>query len=257
MRKKFYFFMLIALMSIILSSCSIISKKPLISEPVVAKLIDSQTSKPIEASKVFLQSDAAVYFTVKTTDLPKDTVIKVTWKHLDGGTEIPSQLTANGSGYEVFTLKKSGELFPSGQYEVTAIADINGSLMELKEQFQIVAEVKATHLLNPVTAKAVDSNDKLNPLDVTSRFSQSDPVVYFVIQSKDLPADTKVSCQWVYTTTGDSLSHELITDGSRNIAFSLKPENAQKLPAGKYIVKASIITDAGTEMVSKEFEIVE
>jgi hypothetical protein len=48
----------------------------------------------------------------------------------------------------------------------------------------------------------------------------------------------------------------LITEGSRNIAFTLKPDEGKKLPIGKYIVTASVNIDGETESISKEFEII-
>lgn len=252
--RKFMFPLLI-FMVLSLSGCSLIGEKPDISEPVMSKYIDSYTSKPVGACTVFKQSDSTIYFTVKVTNFPKDTKLKAVWKYLSDGTEMPSEIIAEGTGYEAFSLKKSGTSFPAGSYEVTVSAVVDGRTLETKSSFQIMPEVKASHILNPVTAKSVDAEDTLNPSEVTSEFSQSDPVVYFIIQSKDLPKSTKVSCEWVYTPTGDVITHELAVDGSRNIAFDLKPDPGQKLPAGKYQVTASIETENGIESLAKEFEI--
>lgn len=242
---------------IFLPSCSNANKEISISEPVIAKVIDEKTSRPVAAASIFNENDPAVYFIVKINNLPQNTKIKVSWKHLAEGTEVQSEVITEGTGYEAFTLKRSGSTFPPGQYEVTASAEVDGSILEAKGNFEIAEDAAYPHLSNPVTAKSVDNEDKLNPVDITSEFTQSDPVIYFVVRSKDLPKNTKVSCLWVYKNTGDSLSHELITDGSRSIAFSLKPDGLQRLPAGDYMVTASVTVENKTESVSAEFKIKE
>lgn len=239
----------------LLSSCTPVNRNPSISDPAVAKIVDQTTSKPIVLSDRFYQSDPAVYFSVRVMDLPQDTKLKAVWKHIDNGTEIPAEITTEGTGYEVFTLKRNSGLFPSGQYEVTVSTVVYGKTLEVKQKFNIIPENKPSHFMNAVTAKSIDNNDNLNAVDAASEFSQSEPVIYFIVQSKGLPKDTKVSCVWVYIATGDSLSHEIITEGSRNIAFNLKPDSSQKLPAGKYLVTLTANINNEAESISKEFEI--
>lgn len=246
---------LLILIELTLPGCSIIGEKPNITEPVMTKYIDSYTSNPVGSYTKFKQSDSTIYFTVKTINFPSDTKLKAVWKYLSDGSEMQSETTAEGSGYQAFSLKKSGTEFPPGKYRVTVSAVVDGRTLEQSGDFEILQQVKASHILNPVTAKSVDGQDTLNPSEVTSEFSQSDPVIYFIIQSKDLPDDTKVSCDWVYTITGDAISRELTVGGSRNIAFDLKPDDGQKLPAGKYIVTASVETEGGIESLTKEFEV--
>jgi hypothetical protein len=253
--KKFTYIFMIILLAAALTSCLKTEKNPSIGEPVVAKSIDRNTSKPLEPASRFIQSDPVVYFTIKVTDLPRDTKLKAVWKYITDGTEVSSEITTGDTRYEAFTLKRSGSQFPAGKYEVTVTGEANGKALEAKGSFEIAAEAKPTHLMNPLTSKSIDGNDKMNPVNVTSEFTQSDSVIYFVVQSKDLPEDTKVTCLWYYADTGDSLVHELTTDGNRNISFSLKPDQGQKLPAGKYLVTASATINGETESISKEFEV--
>lgn len=237
------------------ASCKALEKNPSIGEAVVAKSIDRSTLMPAEVSEKFTQSDPAVHFTIKVTDLPKNTNLKVIWRYLSDGTEVTSEKLSSGTHYEVFTLKRSGSKFPPGQYEVTVTGDANGRTLEAKGKFEITAEAMPTHLLNPVTSKGIEGDDKLTPVNITSEFSQEDPVIYYIIQSKDLPENSKVSCTWYYADTGDSLHHELVTGGSRNIAFSLKPDEGKVLPAGKYMVTARVNVNGQTESVTREFEL--
>lgn len=240
---------------IILSSCSRDNKVPTITEPTVAKTIDFKTSKPVEAANQFKPDDPSVYFTIKITNFPKDTTIKAVWKHLDGGTEVQSEITTHGSRYEAFTLKRGSSPFPPGKYEVTASAVVNGSLQEVKGSFNISTDITPSHLLNPTTSKSIDSSDKLNPIDITSEFSKSDTVIYFIVQSKDLPEGTKVYCTWTHIDSNESLSHELTTEGSRNIAFSLKPDGTDGLPPGRYTVSVTVTVNGQDESVSKNFQV--
>lgn len=253
--KKYLNTLIILIMVVVLSACTHTEKNPSISEPVVAKSVDENTSRPIAAASQFSPSDPVIYFTMKVTDLPAGTKLKAVWKYIKDGTEIPSVITSEGSGYEAFTLKRSSNEFPSGEYEVTVNTQVDGKSMEVKGKFNILSEAKPVHLSNPLTSKAVDNDDMLNPTDIISSFKQSDKIIYFIIQSKDLPIGTKVTCLWYYVDTGDSLSHELATDGNRNIAFSLKPDEGKLLPVGKYVVTATVVINGETESVSKEFEI--
>lgn len=255
--KKYLYILTMLAVILISPSCSYKSSNPSISEPIIARSIDKNTSKPITAVSQFNQSDPAIYFTIRVADLPKETKLKSVWKYLTDGTEISSEITSEGTGYEAFTLKRSGIEFPAGEYEVTVTAEVNGGKLEVKGKFNIMSETNPAHLVNPVTSRAVDNDDKLNPIDITSEFKQTDTTIYFVVQSKDLPTGTKVSCLWYYVDSGDSLYHELTTDGNRNISFSLKPEQDKKLPKGKYLVTASIMIDGETESVSKEFEVID
>jgi len=242
-------------MVILLSACSMPHKTPDISETATSKLVNPKTSKPILITKNFNQDDPAVYFSVKITDFPAGTRLKTLWKHIDSGTEMTSEITAEGTGYKVFTLKRDSNPFPVGNYEVTVTANVDGITLEAKEDFCIIPGVEPAHLLNPVTSKSIDSEDKLNPVDTVSQFSQSDPIIYFIIGAKDLPENTRVYCSWIHIDSGETLTHEIITDGSRNIAFSLKPNGSQKLPEGKYIVTASADINNRNESVWAEFEI--
>lgn len=257
MRKKLYTFVIFIILTVVTSSaCNTIVVNPSITQPVIAKSIDKATSKPLEPVTHFKQSDSIIYFTVKVNGLPKDTKLKAIWKYLGDGTEIPSEMTTQGTGYEAFNLKKGTGPFPVGRYTVTVTSTINNQSIEVKGEFVIEAEVEAVHLLNPVMTRSIDNEDKLNPVEITSQFTQSDTIIYIIIQSKDLPKDTTVSCVWLYRDTGDNLSHKIISDGSRNIAFNLKPNEGQKLPPGKYLVTVSAVINNGTESVSKEFEII-
>ena len=257
MKKTVYiiFSLIFILFLVSLSSCSLPNKDSSIDEVKIAKSIDESTSKPIQVQNVFTQSDPIIYFSFRINNLPKNTKLTAHWKYLKDGTEIPSELIVSGSGYKSFNLKRSGSRFPAGQYEVKVTTEVNGKTIEIKDNFEVTSEISATHLLNPVICKSVSNNSELKPIDISSEFSQSDPVIYFVIQSKGLPKDSKVSCLWLYKDTGDSIPGEIITDGSRNIAFNLKPNTGKLLPAGSYIVTASVTIGSETESISKGFEI--
>lgn len=240
---------------LLFSSCSISTADPNISEPAAAKYIDKETSKPLKVQTSFKQSDPVIYFTVKIKNFPKDSKLKAVWKYLGNGTETSSEMVTSGTGYEAFSLNKNSGPFPSGKYEVTVSADINGKKLEAKGNFEIDAENTPTHISNPVTSKSIDNEQNLSPQNITSRFSRADSIIYFIIQGKDLPANSKVTCEWLYKDTGDIETTELVTEGSRNIAFHLKPDLGQKFPAGSYTVTASVTVDNKIESLSSDFEI--
>lgn len=253
MRKIIIF--LLVMTSVLLSACSIPAKTPNISEAATSKLVNPKTSKPILPSKNFSPNDQAVYFSVKITDFPPGTKLKALWRHIDSGTEMASEISTEGTGYEVFTLKRNAHPFPSGRYEVTATFTADGKTLELKSDFSVVRDTGPPRLSDPVTSKSIDNEGKLNPVDAATIFSQSDAVIYFVIKSTDLPKDTKVYCQWIHVDSDESLSHEIVTDGSRNIVFTLKSGDSQKLPEGRYIATASAYINNRAESIWVEFEV--
>lgn len=240
---------------LLFSSCSISTANPGLSEPAAAKYIDKGTSKPVKIQTAFKQSDPVIYFTVKISNFPKNTKLKAVWKYLGNNTEVSSEMVTGGTGYEAFTLKKNSSPFPAGKYEVTVSADISNKKLETKGSFEIDAETTPVHISSPVTSGSVDSEENLNPQNITSRFSQSDSIIYFVIHCKDLPADCKITCEWYYKDTGDVETSEIVTEGSRNVAFNLKPDSGQKFLPGNYTVTASVVIDNKIESVSSDFEI--
>lgn len=254
MKNLLYLSILFAAL-LLFSACSLSTSNPELSEPAAAKYIDKVTYKPLQIQTVFKQSDPVIYFTVKAANLPKNTKLKALWKYLGDGTEILSEIITSGTGYEAFSLNKNTGPFPAGKYEVTVSADLNGKKLETKGNFEIYKETAAVHILNPVTSKSIDNQENLNPKNTTSLFSQGDSIIYFIVQCKNLPANSKVTCEWLYKDTGDFKASEIVTDGSRNLAFNLKPDQGEKFPAGNYTVSAWVAINNELESVSRDFEI--
>lgn len=91
-------------------------------------------------------------------------------------------------------------------------------------------------ITNAVTSSKVNSSD-LQPIDVTDNFPSNQSVFHVVVTLFKAPENSRVKVVWM-TNTGDKLGeYEMHTYGSRNLDFSLKPENGG-LPPGTY--KANI-----------------
>jgi hypothetical protein len=99
--------------------------------------------------------------------------------------------------------------------------------------------------------------DNYDPVDVTETFPSDQKIIHAVVTLEDAPKDTQVRAVWQVVDAGDSSqngdtidSAEVTTDGSRNVDFTLEPNNP--LPAGTYKV---VVYLNGKKNQSLEFTI--
>jgi len=96
------------------------------------------------------------------------------------------------------------------------------------------------YITEAVTAKDVEG-DNFDPVDITDSFPPAQKILHAVVTLTDAPNDTVIKAVWKVVDVGDSALNgdtidttEVTTDGSRNVDFTLKPDNP--LPAGTYQV---------------------
>jgi hypothetical protein len=99
---------------------------------------------------------------------------------------------------------------------------------------------KTGPITDAVTSKDVEG-DNFDPVDITDSFPPDQKTLHAVVTLTDAPTDTVVKAVWKVVDVGDTAqngktidSSEVTTDGSRNVDFTLKPDNP--LPAGSYQV---------------------
>jgi hypothetical protein len=96
------------------------------------------------------------------------------------------------------------------------------------------------YITEAVTAKDVEG-DNFDPVDITDSFPPAQKILHAVVTLTDAPNDTVIKAVWKVVDVGDSALNgdtidttEVTTDGSRNVDFTLKPDNP--LPSGTYQV---------------------
>jgi hypothetical protein len=96
------------------------------------------------------------------------------------------------------------------------------------------------YITDAVTAKDVEG-DNFDPVDITDSFPPDQGIIHAVVTLTDAPKDTAIKAVWKVVDVGDSAQNgntintsEVTTDGSRNVNFTLEPENP--LPPGTYQV---------------------
>lgn len=101
-------------------------------------------------------------------------------------------------------------------------------------------------ITNAVMAKSTKADSK-DAVDVTTAFPADQAVFHAVVTISNLPTGSKVKTVWTVVVAGDAAppnteitQTEIAADGSRNLDFTLTPNNG-KLPPGKY--KADIYLD--------------
>jgi len=87
-----------------------------------------------------------------------------------------------------------------------------------------------------------DQNEPVNPTDV---FAPGDKTIHAVVAIQDAPPDTQFSAAWYTVDVGQAAAPntlidktEIVTDGTRNIDFSLTTE--ESWPAGTYRIDFSV-----------------
>jgi hypothetical protein len=106
------------------------------------------------------------------------------------------------------------------------------------------AEPAPTGFIQSITMAHGVEGDEQVPVDVSDMFAPSD-TVHAVVSIVDAPSGTLFKAIWKVVDIGDPSScntviteYEIVTDGTRNIDFSLIPNT--DLPPGSYKVEISV-----------------
>jgi hypothetical protein len=135
---------LFALITLLLSSCggSVSFTTAKLSDPSMAKAVDSSTMQATTKATVFSTSDAVIYCSVKLSNAPSDTEVKSQWIYLKGeATDLnnyqinETPITTDGTRYLAFSLEKPSSGWPKGDYVVKLLVDG-------KEQLQVPFKIQ-------------------------------------------------------------------------------------------------------------------
>ncbi len=106
-----------------------------------------------------------------------------------------------------------------------------------QQQQQQQQPQRAGYIEGITLAKGV-TGDEMTPVDATTVFAPTD-TIHAVVQIVNAPAGTKFKAVWLVTDVGDAAApntqiaeYELTAEGSRNLDFTLAPNN--QWPAGTY-----------------------
>lgn len=107
-----------------------------------------------------------------------------------------------------------------------------------------LATPQKSNVIKSVTmAKKVEA-DSMNPVDVGSQFAPTD-TLHTVVAIDNAPMGTRFKAEWIAVDIGNPATcntkigeYEVVTEGTRNIDFSLSPEPSW--PAGSYKIQISI-----------------
>lgn len=103
---------------------------------------------------------------------------------------------------------------------------------------------KPSGLIESITMALDTQGEERNPVNPTNEFAPKD-TFHAVVAIKDAPSGTVMKADWYAHDAGDSQycnvsidAYELTTDGTRNIDFSLSPDNGW--PSGSYRIEVYV-----------------
>lgn len=246
---------------VIASPTPVPSTASVITNAVMARAV-SGNLEPIDVTNTFGPEQAVFHAVVTLSNAPADTTLKAKWIALDtGGIVAPNTLigetevSAQGSRNVDFTFKPNAGRLPQGNYQVDIY--LNNKL-ERTLRFTVkdtpASTTSCPPLPTPVTrpsnivtsvTMALDTTpDKKEPINPTTVFAP-DATFHAVVSLRNAPANTQVSITWYATDVGTAApcnsridSTEIVTDGTRNVDFTLKPKT--QWPSGTYRVEIFI-----------------
>lgn len=118
-----------ALMMSFLSACSVSFTTASLSDPSMAKSVDSTTYEAVTKSSVFTTADPVIYCSVKLSNAPSDTEVKSQWIYVQGEADMNNYLinetpiNTDGTRYVAFSLEKPTAGWPKGDYVVKLLVD--------------------------------------------------------------------------------------------------------------------------------------
>ncbi len=112
--------------------------------------------------------------------------------------------------------------------------------------------------VNGVTMATGTQGDNKDPVGATNSFPASTGVFHAVVAVSNLASSSKLTAQWSVVDAGSAAtpgqqitSTDITTDGTRNVDFTLTPNNGQ-LPPGTY--KVDILLN-GQQAATQQFTV--
>jgi hypothetical protein len=256
--KKFYhraaILVILALVAIPLTGCvKVVYSTASLSEATICKSVNLTTMAPIERADVFPPDFDIIYCSVKLSNAPSNTQVKVQWFDNNNQQLLEKTITADGTRYISSSITRATAApFTTGSYAVKLF--LNGR-EQVTVPFTLQASTAAS-LSEATMCKSVDSLKR--PIDKTDVFAPDTPEIFCSIKVSNAPPDTKIKAEWIYIQgeaeglknySMESWSTE--TEGTRYIYASItRPDKGW--PNGDYKVVWYI---DGTEQMTVPFKV--
>ena len=250
--SKWIVIALFAALAIGVAACSLIETPAGITQVVMAQSTQGTNFEPVNIGDSYAPDAPEFHAVVTLANAPKDTLVKAVWVAVDVGNAAPpdskideTEVKTEGSRNVDFSLQRGAAKWPAGLYKVQIYYN---SKLDRTLNFVVTgtpvkvgtpagacpAATTQAHKVSGwiaqviMTAK-VDGNNEAT--DRTGEFLVND-VVYAVVAIKNAPANTKFRAVFYAVDAGGSTICNVklseagqIADGSRNLAFSLKPDS--------------------------------
>ena len=211
---------------------------------------------PVNPTTAF-SSKAVFHAVVAIKDAPKNTRFTAAWYVTDvGSASSPNSLidstdlTADGTRNIDFTLSPNNQ-WPAGKYRVEISVN---NVLDRVVDFTVTGSSSSTTpsapapkpsgFISGITMALDSKGENKDPVNPTTAFSPS-AVFHAIVAVKNAPAKTVFSAAWYVDNVGSAAAPntlidttDLTTDGTRNIDFTLSPNN--KWPVGTYRVEVSV-----------------
>lgn len=229
----------------------------LITNGVMAKDVKGDNFDPLGITDTFPADQSIFHAVITIADAPANTKVKAVWTVVDIGDASQAdkqmaeyELATEGSRNLDFTFKPNNGSLPAGSYKTdiyvngtldrTLTFTVEGAVVEATP----TVEVTPGSVIVKITMAEDTTGDDKHPVNPTTVF-KPDSTFHAVVAIQDAPADTTFGAAWYVTDVGTAAakdtkidSTELVTDGTRNIDFTLKPDTTW--PVGTYRVEISV-----------------
>jgi hypothetical protein len=230
----------------------------LVTNAVTAKDVQGDTFDPIGITDSFPANQSIFHAIVTIANAPDNTAVQVVWSDSANNSMGDFALNAGGSRNLDFSFKPNAGTLPAGDYK--AAIYVNGALNRTlsfsvsgSAQAQPTAPAqaicassspKASGLISQVVMAEDSKGANFDPVNPTVTFNAS-ATFHAIVTVQNAPANTPFKATWCVTNVGTAVaantlidSTELVTDGSRNIDFTLKPVSTW--PVGTYRVEIMV-----------------
>ncbi len=267
------FFLLIGVLVLPALACDFSVSTATITNGVMAKDVQGDKFEPVDVTVTYSVDQPKLHAVVSIANAPTDTLVKASWFAVDVGSAAApntliteTEVKVEGSRNVDFTLSPSGNGWPPGAYKVDIYLNTKldrtlvFTVQAPKAQPTVVptkapppaagcpplppASAKQSGIVASVTLAQDVKGDLKEPVNPTTVF-KPESIFHAVTAIQNAPANSKFTATWFANDVGSAApcntkidSADVVTSGSANIDFSLKP--TANWPAGTYRVQVSV-----------------
>ncbi len=222
-----------------------------ISGAVMARDVQGNNYDPVGVTDTFAANQPIYHAVVTVNGAPSNTSVRAVWNSATAKLG-EYEIKTDGSRNLDFTFKPDGGGLPTGSYHVDIY--LNGTLNRTLN-FTVAGGAgtpapapslapSGSGIIASVTLALGAQSDTKQPINPTTVFP-SNAVFHAVVATQNAPANTKIRATWYAVDVGNVAppntlidSSELMTDGSRDIDFTLSPNSVWAV--GTYRVEIAV-----------------